>query len=261
MNLEQEKFINGRIALYNKSFKDTLFDEYCRSDFDLSDLSSIKPFWKEIYHGADPERDKQEDILIINQPYLNAKEGCLCFIIFGAEKALITYKNGEEKSLMFQMRTDYKVPVAVCDFTYDNPIITIIFKFGFNIIDDIKINVNTIIKEEPLVDNKNVLDKKLKANMNMSVATGVDLINVYFQPCSSDYSYTKVEFYKDGKNLAKYKIDGEVFFWCIPNLAFGSYEIKIAQYNKNDAVLVESEMKSVTLKLPNYSGMHVITNC
>ena len=97
--------------------------------------------------------------------------------------------------------------------------------------------------------------KLLLEKVSISVTTGTNLINVSFQPINDEYEYSKIELYSSGKQLmAKYKIEPDIYFGAVKDLAFGNYYVKLVQFNKNGDKLFESDFISVVLKEPNYGG-------
>ena len=81
-------------------------------------------------------------------------------------------------------------------------------------------------------------------------STGADLVNIYFQPCSSDYIRTEIALYRDGLMLSKYKVDEESFFKSIGGLAYGTYSFIVKQFDKSDNLLLETEHIEFTVKAP-----------
>ncbi len=95
--------------------------------------------------------------------------------------------------------------------------------------------------------------ERLKNNVKLKVSTGKDLINVYFQPCSEDYAYTKIYLRREGDLLAKYQVEDGTYFHSVTGLAYGSYTVSVEQYDKNGNFLFRSEELKVSVSRP-YSG-------
>ena len=107
----------------------------------------------------------------------------------------------------------------------------------------------TVVYEE---SSKEAWDEKkrqehlaqLIRNARISVATGVDLVNIYFQPCCEEYTRTEIVLYRHSMMLAKYKVDEETFFKSISGLAFSSYEFVLKQFDKDGNLLFETNRQS-----------------
>ena len=128
--------------------------------------------------------------------------------------------------------------------------------FNDDIVDPIILNINYIYANRDDYDlvlkekNEEVVNKKA----NIRVTTGLSLINVLFQPISDEYSYTKIELYSYMDNMpllmARYKVSDDLFFLAIKDLAYGTYKIKVIEYNNNDEVIFTSPFYLVTLQRP-----------
>ena len=102
-------------------------------------------------------------------------------------------------------------------------------------------------KEQERKDN-------LLETASIKVATGVDLVNVYFQPCCDNYARTEIVLYKDDIMLAKYKVDEETFFKSISGLAYGKYEFILKQFDDKGNIILETDKISFSISPPNYGG-------
>ncbi len=101
-------------------------------------------------------------------------------------------------------------------------------------------------------------DERVK-EAKISHSTGVDLVNIYFQPCHESYKYTEISLYKDELLLAKYKVDEDSFFKSISGLAFGKYEYIIKQFDKNGEILLETNKQEFHLTKPNQGFRNVVS--
>ena len=76
---------------------------------------------------------------------------------------------------------------------FENRIEKVELTFADNIVDDYTFSVQYVEADKDLYYQKQEAERK--ANMLQSAqikhSTGTDLINIYFQPCCSDYEYTK----------------------------------------------------------------------
>ena len=137
-------------------------------------------------------------------------------------------------------------------FDFNSRIEKVKLSFADNIADDYIFSVQYEEADKDLYYQKQEADRK--ANMLQSAqikyATGVDLVNIYFQPCCDDYARTEIILFRDNMMLAKYKVDADVFFKSINGLAFGTYEFILKQFDKKDNLLLETEHIEFSLKAP-----------
>lgn len=146
---------------------------------------------------------------------------------------------------------------------FDDKIKNITIYFDKNMIDPVEIKVSYIDADRKKWDEKmkKLHREELNKKANIKVKTGDSLINVIFNPISEKYAYSKVELYLDSKELqfmARYKIEGEVFFHSINGLAYGSYAFVLIQYDKDNNEIYKSDYISVSLNKPIYSNKSVV---
>ena len=128
--------------------------------------------------------------------------------------------------------------------------------FNDDIADPIIFNLNYIYASRDNYDQilKEKNDEILIKRASIRVTTGLQLINVLFQPVSEDYSYTKIELYSYMDNapllMARYKVSDELFFLPIKDLAYGTYKIRVIEYGMNNEVIFTSPYYLVTLQRP-----------
>ena len=144
------------------------------------------------------------------------------------------------------------------------------FTFVDNLADDYIFTVNYIEADKDLYYQKQETERK--ANMLQSAqikhSTGTDLINIYFQPCCSDYEYTEILLYipqdyvtvggpygpvkkpSSWQMFKKCKVPAEDFYKSINGLAYGTYAYVIKQFDKKDNLLLETEYIEFSLKAP-----------
>ena len=89
--------------------------------------------------------------------------------------------------------------------------------------------------------------ESLIAAASIKVSTGVDLVNIYFQPCCDGYAHTEIALFKDDMMLAKYKVDADAFFKSINGLAFGKYEFVLKQFDDKENIILETDKMSFTI--------------
>ena len=144
------------------------------------------------------------------------------------------------------------------------------FTFADNLADDYIFTVNYTEADKDLYYQKQEAERK--ANMLQSAkikhSTGTDLINIYFQPCCSDYEYTEILLYipqdyvtvggpygpvkkpSSWQMFKKCKVPSEDFYKSINGLAYGTYAYVIKQFDKKDNLLLETEYIEFSLKAP-----------
>lgn len=128
--------------------------------------------------------------------------------------------------------------------------------FVNNLADDyiFKVNYQEADKEKYFAKKEQEKKDLLLKTANIKIATGIDLVNIYFQPCCDKCFRTEIVLYKDNSMLAKYKVNEEEFFKSINGLAFGKYEIVLKQFDKNGEMLIETDRKPFSINVPNYGG-------
>lgn len=107
----------------------------------------------------------------------------------------------------------------------------------------------------------------------IKIATGNDLVNIYFNPANDYYASAKIELYtaigkfeehhgcvihegwkpkllggRVERLIAKYIVEEGMFFKAITGLAHGVYGVKLIQYDSNNKVIVESEIEFFAIR-------------
>ena len=136
---------------------------------------------------------------------------------------------------------DCAVPIEKVRFLVDN-----------EFVEALEINIEYEFADVEAYDKKQEQKRKndLIEKASIKHSTGADLVNIYFQPCSSDYIRTEIALYRDGLMLSKYKVDEESFFKSIGGLAYGTYSFIVKQFDKSDNLLLETEHIEFTVKAP-----------
>ena len=125
--------------------------------------------------------------------------------------------------------------------------------------DDIHVKLNYVEADKKIFDAKEAdrIRRETADKAQIKIATGTDLVNIYFQPCCDAYQSTTIELYSTSNGrmlLGKFKVDEGMFFKAITGLAFGHYEIKLAQFDKNGKELFISDPLPFELKAPSFGG-------
>ncbi len=173
-------------------------------------------------------------------------------------------------------------PESICDRSDKHVVVPVDFEkqikeltLNFNdVINPITVPVEFIFADRKIYDDKleKQRQKELEKSANISLSVGVDLVNIYFQPCSSNYSKTTIELWlaegqytshssvmgrsetfipklkietaKATRMIGKFHVEGkEMFFESITGLAKGAYGVVISQFDNNNTLLFKSEFK------------------
>ena len=151
-------------------------------------------------------------------------------------------KSSKMENRVWQIaKFDWTVPIEKVRFLVDN-----------EFVEALEINIEYEFADVEAYNKKQEQKRKndLIEKASIKHSTGADLVNIYFQPCSSDYIRTEIALYRDGLMLAKYKVDEESFFKSIGGLAYGTYSFVVKQFDKNDNLLLETEHIEFTVKAP-----------
>lgn len=127
-----------------------------------------------------------------------------------------------------------------------------------DVIDPMKISIKFIEADKKIYDEqmRKEHEAELIKKAGIKVATGADLVNIYFQPCCGDYENTSIELYlADGifskcnwsgnqagfvpeliggtikQLIGKFKVEEGMMYKSITGLAKGVYGYRLSQYN------------------------------
>lgn len=146
---------------------------------------------------------------------------------------------------------------------FENRVEKVKLTFADNIVDDYTFSVQYVE-----ADKDSYYQKQAEAKRNTYIeaaqikhSTGADLVNIYFQPCCSDYEYTEIYLYipqdkatvgepSSWQMFKKCKVPAEDFYKSINVLAYGTYAYVIKQFDKKDNLLLETEYIEFSLKAP-----------
>ena len=150
----------------------------------------------------------------------------------------------------YSNRQFYTIPTS-----FKDKVEKIKLHFAGDLVDDLEINIiyESITKEQEKAYYENEKRQKrdaLIAKTDIKIATGVDLVNIYFQPCSDKYDHSQIFLYKDGFMIAKYKVEEEMFFKSISGLAVGRYEFILKQFDSKGELIIESNKQEFYIKNP-----------
>lgn len=176
------------------------------------------------------------------------------------EDVLIYYssngKSWEEIQITKLRRGDREYTVRALRIDFMKPIKSIKVEDTNNLIDPIIFPVEYVWADKEKYYAKKAEETKqaLLARAQVKHATGADLVNIYFQPCSDDYFSTTIILYQGNMLMAKYKVDPEVFFKSIAGLAYGEYFYEVVQYDKDGKELIKTDKIKFFINKPNYGG-------
>lgn len=107
---------------------------------------------------------------------------------------------------------------------------------------------------------------RLLAAAEIKVATGADLVNIYFQPCCDEYDHTEIKLFVSKDNvmtgspyssmrkssgwsvIKKCDVPVGDFYKSINGLAYGKYAFTLKQFDKNNQLLLETGYIEFLLK-------------
>ena len=176
------------------------------------------------------------------------------------EKYDITFENTAIDSVIIGGKTYTNENNKILfELDFENQSKEIIVNFIDNIADSLSLTLiyEATSKEAWDEKNKKELWGKRQENAKITVSTGIDLVNIYFQPCSDDYGKTVIELYTaNGKwqphphvmgrgqvfkprllgaevalLMGKFIVEDGLFFKSIGGLAKGAYGYRLSQYN------------------------------
>lgn len=140
---------------------------------------------------------------------------------------------------------------------FENKISFIKIYIKNDLVDPIIVNIEYLFADVKKYDLKVEKEKEAQLIKKASVIvdSGLDLINVSFQPINEKYSYSKVELYKvcasktnDYQLMGKYKVEGEIYFHSITGLAYGKYSVILYEYDHDDNVIYKTDYIIVDVK-------------
>lgn len=156
----------------------------------------------------------------------------------------------------------YVVPV---DFEDRTEVIKFVFKN--NLADDYQVSIMYVEadNEKYYAEQAKAKREALLAAADVKVATGADLVNVYFQPCCDEYDHTEITFYipKDFVTVGgpvkkpstwnvfkKIKIDADEYYASLQGLAYGEYSLILKQYDGKGVCVLETDRIEFSIKKP-----------
>lgn len=186
------------------------------------------------------------------------------------EKYDITFENTAIESVIVGDKTYTNQNNKISfELDFGNQLKEIIVNFIDNIADSLALSLiyEATSKEAWDEKNKKELWGKRQEIAKITVSTGIDLVNIYFQPCSDDYGKTVIELYTaNGKwqphpnvigrgqvfkprllgaevalLMGKFTVEDGMFFKSIGGLAKGAYGYRLSQYNTKGELLFSTD--------------------
>lgn len=147
--------------------------------------------------------------------------------------------------------------------------------FKNNLADDLTLAVSYVLADKEKYYEKKEQEYKdnLLKTADIKISTGVDLVNIYFQPCCDKYEYTEIQLYipkefitvggpygpvqkpSTWSMIKKSKVDPEEFYKSINGLANGKYSFILKQYDKDNAIILETGHIEFTISTPKAHGI------
>lgn len=166
----------------------------------------------------------------------------------------------------YSNRQFYTIPTS-----FKDKVEKIKLHFAGDLVDDLEINIiyESITKEQEKAfyeKEKKQQREFLISKADIKIATGVDLVNIYFQPCSGDYKYSKIQLHLAegkfqsgvrypsliggiiGNLIGEFKVEEGMMYKSITGLARGCYAIKLIQYNDKNEELITSDEKFFVIR-------------
>ena len=229
------------------------FDQNFCIEFDTSDrfyemfknrsFRRIQPDCRHELHGTTLSLFQNDDITI--KKYT---------IGFSVQNGFVSVLSHGKKCTIQPLDASGIYRVYAFDFDIDDPLEKIYYEAASNSIDPIEIEVQ-IVKADVYAYHKRKEEEtaqqhraELIQKAGVSCATGDNLVNVYFQPCSEGYDHAEVLLYRESRLIAKYQVSREVYFLAISGLANGQYEFFVKQYDAKGETIFESDKQSFIIR-------------
>lgn len=167
---------------------------------------------------------------------------------------------------------EYHNDLVVVPIDFNNQINEITLHFN-GVIDPITLPVIFNPCEKSIYDEKveKERQKELELKANISISTGADLVNIYFEPSKDNYGKSTIELWlaegqytkapmvmgkhdifiprlidgtaKAQRMIGKFGVEEGMMFKSINGLAKGTYGVKLSQYDDKGELLFESDFR------------------
>ena len=249
MNAKQkELLINCGIGYFPYTLQDALLNhsDYDYSQYNLQDIGSLKNFWKAI-KGIEGLSIDGNDTVTIQLKSPDIEHNSIVFIGHNIERIVAKSKD---------LLTDYKtmtsvykkMDAAVIEFVPEVPVESLTVVFKDDAAEPLQIKVNLLPYSEGVIDER----KMLLNQMKVRYTSGNNSINVRFQLCNEQAVTTRISLYdKNKKFICTYKVAPGDLTQAMVGLAYGRYFFQVEQFDKDDNLIVSSDVYSVQLIEPD----------
>jgi hypothetical protein len=195
--------------------------------------------------------------------------------IFSIKYTLILRENSNIETCTYLVNGEWQSAIRKgmafsLELNFEKRVEKIKLTFTDNIVDEYIFSVQYIEADKDLYYQKQAesMRNTYIESAQIKHSTGNDLVNIYFQPCCSDYEYTEIYLYipqdyvtvgrpygpvkkpSSWQLFKKCKVPSEDFYKSINGLAYGTYAYVIKQFDKKDHLLLETEYIEFSLKTP-----------
>lgn len=142
-----------------------------------------------------------------------------------------------------------RIEVYTIPIDFDDRINEIKIAFINNIVDPVILPIEYVEADKEAYYAKKESERKealLKA-ASITHEVGSDLVNIFFQPCSSDYHHTEIDLYYQDRLIASHKVNQSEFFKSIDKLASCKFYYILRQYNAKNEILIETKKIEFTI--------------
>ena len=157
------------------------------------------------------------------------------------------------------------VPLSEIIIDFNDRIDAIKIKFIKNIADDLEIAITYQEADRQAYNDMQAALQKENTLKRAAIkhSVGESLVNIYFQPCASNYDHTEISLFIPDKTevkkvggphgpvnqenvlswslIMKTMVEKEIFFKSITGLSFGRYAYIIKQFDKANNALIETD--------------------
>jgi len=249
MNAKQKELLrNCGIGYFPYTLQDALINHssYDYSQYNLQDLGSLKNFWNAI-KGIEGLNIDENDTVTIQLQSPNIEHHSVVFIGHNIESIVARVK---DQVIDYKTVTSVykKMDVAVIEFVPETLVesLTVVFKEAAA--EPLRIKVNVLPYSEDVTDER----KRLLDKMKVRYTSANNSITVRFQVCNELVVTTRISLYDKKKQfIVTYKVAPGDFAQAMVGLAYGRYFFQVEQFDKDDNLIVSSDVYSVQLIEPD----------
>lgn len=190
---------------------------------------------------------------------------------FTAFSGVFVFKNNQWNEIaceneQYRIIIDFNDRIEAIKFVFTNQIATDYV---------LKITYEEADKEKYFAKIEKDRKETLEKNANIKVSTGMDLVNIYFQPCCDQYDHTEILLYIPNEEvhrgyrsnnaeiievlswslIKKCQVLADDFYQSINGLAYGKYAFILKQYDKNNNLILETDYIPFVISKPETPTM------